>query len=347
MRFIGNKQKLVNFLYNPIKGLESENYTFLDLFSGTTSVAQFIKQKGYRVISNDLLHFSFILQKAYIENNDYPIFETLCGTNTKDQYQLVIEKLNSITPESDFIHCNYTEDGSGMKSRNYFSKNNACKIDSIRNQIDIWKRDNEVTALEANILLASLIEAVPYVSNIAGTYGAALKIDDPRKFKPIKMNKIKLINNFRNNQAFNVDGMQLLKHIEADILYVDPPYNARQYPANYHILEQVAIWDKHIRDDTSTGLRNYDTQKSKFCSKKEVNDEFAKLIELAVKEAKISHLLFSYSTDGLMSHEYMEDLMSSYGKTEVYKHEYQRYKSNSNGESANEVAELLFHLSLV
>lgn len=38
--------------------------------------------------------------------------------------------------------------------------------------------------------------------------------------------------------------MELITQIKGvDILYLDPPYNERQYAPKYHILETIAKWD--------------------------------------------------------------------------------------------------------
>ena len=128
-------------------------------------------------------------------------------------------------------------------------------------------------------LLAGLIEAVPYISNIAGTYGAYLKHWDKRTNKKLELVRIKTIKNSMSNMCFNEDSNELIKKISGDILYIDPPYNSRQYATNYHLLETISRYD-NPNIYGKTGLRPYQDLKSKYCLKREVVDTFSNLINV-------------------------------------------------------------------
>ena len=109
-------------------------------------------------------------------------------------------------------------------------------------------------------------------------------------------------------KVYNEDINELINKIHGDVLYLDPPYNARQYCTNYHILETIARYDNpEIKG--KTGLRNYDTQKSKYCSKRTVKSEFEDLI----KKANFKYIFLSYNNEGLMSVDVIKDIMSKYG----------------------------------
>src|SRR5579884_676650 len=77
MRFIGNKEKLLNNIYQITLSTGIHKGVFCDFFSGTTNVGRFFKEKGFKIISSDLLYFSYVLQEAYIKNNVEPKFEKL------------------------------------------------------------------------------------------------------------------------------------------------------------------------------------------------------------------------------------------------------------------------------
>ena len=77
MRFIGNKEKLVDWIYDEIRSAGVKEGLFFDFFSGTTNVAKHFKRKGYQIVSSDLLFTSYVLQRAYIKNNDTPEFKNL------------------------------------------------------------------------------------------------------------------------------------------------------------------------------------------------------------------------------------------------------------------------------
>ena len=213
----------------------------------------------------------------------------------------------------------------------YFTAENARRIDFIRTTIEQWKNDKKISETEYYYLLTSLIEAVPSVSNITGTYGAYLKNWDKRAFKKIELPQFSVENNNRQNKAFNEDVFTLEKHISGDILYIDPPYNSRQYASNYHVLETIARYDNPVLTGV-TGMRPYQNQKSVFCSKTEVNDAFVQL----VKNADFSHIIMSYSSQGLMTADFIEKTLKDNGISTTFtlqKIPYRKYKSKIYDES--------------
>lgn len=127
----------------------------------------------------------------------------------------------------------------------------------------------------------------------------------------------------QKNEVYNEDANLLIKKIKGDILYLDPPYNTRQYGANYHLLNTIALYDDFIPRG-KTGLREYN--KSKYCSKNSVLDEFESLI----KAANFKYIFLSYNNEGLMSLEEIKEIMSKYGKYSVCKKEYSRFKADNN-----------------
>lgn len=134
-----------------------------------------------------------------------------------------------------FIARNYSPmEGS---QRMYLSPANAMRIDFIRETIGSWREGNLISEEEFCYLLACLIEGVPSVSNITGTYGAYLKTWEKRSYKEFEMVRLPVIDNGRENRCFHTDANKLIGEIEGDILYMDPPYNTRQYAPNYHLLE--------------------------------------------------------------------------------------------------------------
>ncbi len=345
MRFIGNKQKLLEFILSKIREHKIGRGILIDIFSGTTNVAKFFKRLDYPVISNDLLCFSYIFQRAYIQNNRQPLFRGLKKIVNQSSLSSVIECLNSLKGVEGFMYNNFTKGGTSNKeySRNYLSEENARKIDAIRDKIEQWKIKKIVTEEEYFILLTSLIEAVPYVSNIAGTYGAFLKIDDPRKYKPLTLKNPEIIINKNKNFAFNEDGNELIKKIKGDVLYIDPPYNSRQYAPNYHLLEHIAIWDKKVMDN-KTGLRDYNKQKSLYCAKNKVYHVTLDLIEKAINKAQVKHILFSYNNEGLLEDYQIKEIFDKFGKVYFYKKSYPRFTHRNNHRKNTE--EYLFYLSV-
>jgi adenine-specific DNA-methyltransferase len=342
LRFIGSKilllEEIEKVILSNIKSIE--DLSFCDMFSGTASVARYFK-KDFKILSNDLLCFSYILQKATIENNNIPKFNKLKEILNIDpiKYFNNIEVTINMLNAKPFIYENYSPNE--KSERLYLSNKNALKIDYIRQKIEEWRGDRYIDDREYFYLIASLIEAIPYVSNIAGTYGAYLKHWDKRSFKDIELLDFDILDNKKENSSFNQNANSLVFSINGDILYIDPPYNHRQYAPNYHLLETVARYDNPEIYGV-TGMRPYDDIKSQYCVKKKVLSEFEKLIEVA----NFRYIVISYSTEGIMSEKDIEGVLKSYGKKETYsltKIPYRRYKHRA-GHIEHNLEELIFFI---
>lgn len=332
MRFIGSKKSLLkeieSILPTYIKG-----QTFCDIFSGTACVARYFKQK-YKIISNDLLYFSYVLQKAYLCNNERPAFMGL-ELNPLEFLNNNMKNLNNA-----FFYENYSPNK--HSERMFFTNENALKIDFIRQTIEEWYIQNNINQDEYFYLLACLIESVPFISNTTGTYGAYLKNWDKRALKTLRLNPLELTTtNISKHFIFNKDARELIKEISGDILYLDPPYNSRQYGANYHILETIARYD-NPQIKGKVGTREYAELKSKFCNSKKALSE----LEYIVKEANFEHIILSYNDEGIMNMLEIENLLRQYAKFESYKIKkipYKRYKRTS-GDTKKHINELLFYI---
>jgi len=143
-------------------------------------------------------------------------------------------------------------------------------------------------------LLASLLESADKVANTASVYGAFLKHFKKSAQKDLVLTSAKFEKNCNTHQVFNEDSNQLIKKIRGDILYLDPPYNQRQYGANYHLLNTIALYDD-FETKGKTSMRDY--QRSNYCKKSEVKNNFEDL----VKSADFKYIFLSYNNEGLMS----------------------------------------------
>lgn len=243
MRYIGNKTNLLKNINQVIKdNCDGNEKVFCDLFSGTSSVARFFKNR-YKIISNDILYFSYVLQRATITNNEIPDFEKLKNKLNVENVLDYLETININRKKyKTFIYDNYSPNDNC--ERMYLTPENAKRIDYIRTTIEKWKKENLIKENEYFYLLATLIEGVPFVSNITGTYGAYLKDWDKRAFKKFEMIRLNIVNNNEENECYREDANELIKKVSGDILYIDPPYNSRQYLPNYHLLETIARYDE-------------------------------------------------------------------------------------------------------
>ena len=340
MRFIGCKTLLLDKIKEVIDENAPEAKTFCDIFSGTSVVSRYFKQ-WYEITSNDILYFSFVLQRATVENDTLPSFSGLDQLGIDDPVQYFNEmkpaEMETLEQEKRFFQNTYAPTGGRM----YINDENALRIDYARNTVEDWHNSSLITDDEYFYLVAFFVEGVPFVSNISGTYGAFHKQWEKRSYKKFELFRLDVLTNNKNNKCYNEDGVELLKRLEGDVLYIDPPYNGRQYLPNYHVLETAAKYDfPEVRGVTAQ--RPYENNKSDFCLKGKVIEAFSNLIE----NAQYGHIILSYSTDGLMSVEDIEAIMKKYGIADtfrIYEIPYRRYKSRTQGKK-DELKELLVYV---
>ncbi len=340
MRYIGSKKNLLSEIDSTIFPFKKTNKysSFCDLFSGTAVVAQYFK-KDFQVISNDLLYFSYVFQKAVIENNYEPKFIKFIKEFGKDPltYLSEINEKKFKLIEDPFIHDNYSP--TKKCDRKYLSNENALLIDIYRQLINLWKKQKLINENEFFYLVAALVQSVPYVSNIAGTYGAFLKHWDHRSANRLTLRKFDITSNGKDNKSYNEDSNELIKKISGDILYIDPPYNHRQYSSNYHLLETIARYDKPVVKGV-TGVRNDKSLFSRFSSVPKVHAAFSDLIE----KANFKVIVISYSNEGLMKEDEIADILEKNAKKSSLKIQtipYRRYK-RTNEDIKHNLNELLF-----
>ena len=310
MNYIGSKQKLSGFIKQSIYSVVGTNIAdkiFCDLFAGTGIVGRIFKTEVKQIISNDIEYYSFVLNRNYI------------GNHTAIDYQYLIDELNNTKGVSGRIFVEYSENGQAQ--RKYFSEYNGKKIDSVRQKIEYWKNKGELTDNQYYFLLASLLESADKVANTASVYGAFLKHIKRSAQKNIIVEPAMFTINNNKHLVYNTDSNELIKKIEGDILYLDPPYNTRQYGANYHLLNTIAKYDNFIPKG-KTGLPNY--IKSDYCSKNRVKQAF----EVLMQKAQFKYIFLSYNNEGLMSSEDIKSIMSKYGKYDLISTDYQRFRAD-------------------
>ncbi|MCM3585015.1 Dam family site-specific DNA-(adenine-N6)-methyltransferase [Mesobacillus maritimus] len=244
-RYLGSKQKMLDFIYNTVVNNTTGIYTVADIFGGTGSVAEIFRSKGKRIIINDILHSNFI---SYL---------TWFGSDEVDYSKIkkYINELNSLESKED----NYVSLNFGDK---YFSMENARKIGVIRERIEEYTDLNE---REKAFLITSLIYAMDKVANTVGHYDAYRhKMDS---LKPIQLRVPELYHNL-DNEIYCDDANELVRRIKADLVYIDTPYNSRQYGDAYHLLENIVDWNKPDLTGIAMKMVNRQHIKSDYSTKK-------------------------------------------------------------------------------
>lgn len=247
-RYIGSKYRMINFIKETMSKEKIEYSSFLDLFGGTGIVGDFFNDQKTKVYVNDLLKSNYISYLAWFGNEKID----------KNKVKKYIEKYNSLTVlEDNYFSLNF--------SNTYFNEENCKKIGFIREDIEDNYTNNNLNIRERAILITSLLYAMDKIANTVGHYDAYRKNGDLNKKLELCMLNLKSNTNNKNNKIFNEDSNELVRSLKADVVYIDPPYNSRQYSDAYHLLENVAIWEKgEVHGVAKKMERN--RIKSKYCS---------------------------------------------------------------------------------
>jgi adenine-specific DNA-methyltransferase len=338
MRYLGNKESLLNFIDDVLqmhraRSTPNEPLCVCDPFTGTTSVARHLKRQDWRVVSGDLMTYSYAFQHAYIGLNEAPAFAGVVEAGVLDPnivlpvpLQRVIAHLNNLRGVEGYCYWHYSPDG--PEGRRYFTSANALRIDAIRAAIREWWDMGWLTESERYLLVAALIEAVSRVANVAGTYAAYLKGWDGRAHKPLVLHMPGIVHSGHAHSVNLADANELVPGQECDLLYVDPPYNSRQYSTNYHLLETLARGDEPELRGVA-GLRTDNGQRSAYCKTGVAEEQLSDLIN----SARAKWILMSYNSEGLIPHDRVVEILAQKGNVEVYACEYPRYRSDADGDN--------------
>lgn len=319
MRYIGSKGLMLENIQSVINQCTRDVHVVTDIFAGTGTVSRFFKENGYSVLSNDFLYFSYVLNKGVLEMN-VPITSKL---------REMITYLNSLSVENSpwfdletaFIYNNYAPHD--RCERMYFQCKNALKIDLVRQEIERLR--GEIAATEYFYLLSLLLNAVPYVSNITGTYGAYLKYWDKRTFNDLTLEEVDIQPSNARCKCFNQNATMFARQVECDLVYLDPPYNGRQYMPNYHILETIARYD-YPEIKGVTGVRVDPEKMSDFCKKSRAEAAFRDLFDAL----NCRYILLSYNNEGLLDTDTMSQIVCDFGQSDTFRlfeYDYRRYKN--------------------
>lgn len=323
----------------------------VDPFCGTASVARELKRVGFAVTAADIMRYAYVFARAYVELTDEPAVDCLARALDLRARSLdgVLAHLNALPPAPGFMHEQFSPAGSegGRHGRMYFTPENAARIDAVRGALDDWCKRGLLEEDAYHALLAALIEAADRVANTTGVYAAFVKSWQPNALKPLEL-RIDGIVEGNSCHARQADAVELVENHEPfDLLYLDPPYNARQYAGYYHIPEIIAMgwFDAPPPLRGKTGLPPDAHKRSDWCRTRHCEAVFERL----VSTARWRHIVMSYNAEGIIPESTIERVLKENGRRSTYrryKTRYRRYRSDADGENrryrGDEVEEYLY-----
>lgn len=225
-RYLGSKTKLLYFIDSILETEKIEFNSFADIFAGTGAVANHFYNRS-NIIINDILDSNSHIYLAYFGKEE--IREKKLKEYLKHYNSIDVKKY-----DDNYFSKNF--------SNTYFDKENSKKIGIIRDDIEKLFEEKIITNREKSYLLTSLIYALDRIANTVGHYDAYRKIAIPRK--KLFLLPLDITNSKYTAEIYKDDANNLVKRIKADVVYIDPPYNSRQYSDSYHLLENIATWKK-------------------------------------------------------------------------------------------------------
>lgn len=404
MRFLGKKANLLPRIDALLRarGLEPPGL-FLDPFTGSASVARHMRQRGWKVVAGDLMQcaalqaraalgferpsaMSRVLQAPEVEE----FLRSAEGRAAVQATALPSEALGPQAPHAleeywplravvaflnvgaagaeGLVFCQYSPEGPA--GRGYFTPHNARRIDGVRAALAAWRRRGLLDELEATLLSAALLDAVDRVANISGTYGAFLKSWAANALQPFAL-AVPFIPAGPVGVALRCDAAALARRVECQVAYLDPPYNQRQYPRFFHVLEVLALLESGANEEEveadlggTTGLPRglLEDRLSRFCMKRQRGGAGVKPAEEALRELLVGlrarHVVMSYTEEGALDREAVLGAFSQVfpgfdARRDVQEVERKRFRSDADrtgreyrrldGRGRNRVAEWLIY----
>ncbi len=313
-RFLGNKFKLLNFIEDVVRENCSDIHVFADLFAGTGSVASAFAD-DCKLITNDILYSNYISHVAWFSHQKID----------KDKVSKMLSEFNMLkTNQRNYMSINFAD--------TYFSKSVCSKIGVIRETIERESKSGDLNEHERALLITSLLYAMDRIAHTCGHYDAYRQTGTYDGDLELGMPNVRE-HNHADNEFFNMDINTLAPNIEADIVYLDPPYNSRQYCDAYHLLENVASWKKPAVKGVARKM-DRTSLKSDYCTK-----NAAEAFDDLVRNLHSRYILLSYNnmskkgddrSNAKISDEEIMQSLSEKGEVKVFTTDYKAFTTGKS-----------------
>ncbi len=307
IKYLGSKRTLLPVIIDAVRHVEGAR-TVLDLFSGTARVGHALKAAGFRVISNDHNAYAATLARCYVQADREDVLA--------DAERLVAE-FNALPGRAGYITATFCEQA------RFFQPRNGERIDAIRDAIAAKSLEPELEA----VMLVSLMEAADRVDSTTGVQMAYLKKWAPRSFNTMELRVPAVLPRAAGGkgQSLGLDALEATATVDADIAYIDPPYNQHSYLGNYHIWETLVRWDAPPIYGVACKRDDVRRRQSVFNSR----PRFEQAMRDMLSAVRAPVLIVSFSNEGFLERERFEELLAGlWGgacTVETIENDYRRY----------------------
>ncbi|CAG1005271.1 Modification methylase FokI [Phycisphaerales bacterium] len=288
IKYIGSKRTLLPVILDAVRAVPDAS-TVIDLFSGTSRVGHALKAAGYRVLANDHNAYAAALARCYVEADA----EDVLADATR-----LVHELNALPGRA-----GYFTDTFCVKSR-FVHPRNGERIDAIREAIAAKSLPPELEA----VMLVSLMEAADRVDSTTGLQMAYLKDWAPRAHNSLELRVPAVLprSPHGKGRATCLDALDAAALFEADIAYIDPPYNQHSYLGNYHVWESLVRWDKPAIYGIACKRVDVRERQSIFNSR----PRFAESLRAVFAAVSAPVIILSFSNEGFIARKEIEAMLA-------------------------------------
>lgn len=324
IKYIGSKRALLGHVTGAVVGLLPAGGRVCDLFSGTARVGHALKRQGFQVWSNDHNAYAHTLATAYVQAD---------RERWLAPAEAVLAELREVRPVAGWFTQAFCEDA------RYFHPDNGARIDAMRERIETLSLEPELKA----VVLVSLMEAADRVDSTAGVQMAYMKRWAPRALKALELRLPDVLPSVGAPcRATRGDAVEMAAEVEADLVYLDPPYNQHSYLGNYHVWESLVLWDRPETYGVANKRIDVKTRKSAFNSRPGIGPALRAVIE----RVRAPNLIVSFNDEGYLSRADLVEMLSARGHVQVVEIAHPRYVGarigihNPKGEKVGQVGRL-------
>lgn len=324
IKYLGSKRLFLDQIQDAVFSHFPEAQTFLDLFAGTSRVGHAMKKAGLCVTSNDYLSYAYTLAQCYVEADRQDV---------EHDATLLLAELQKTPAKGGWFTQNFCEQA------RFIHPKNGAKIEAIRCAIEKKSLSPDLKS----VLLTSLIEAADRVDSTCGVQMAYLKSWAKRAHNDLELRMPDLVEASPHGKGRALLGLaQDHASTKVDVAYLDPPYNQHSYLGNYHLWETLVKFDEPELYGIAQKRVEVRSKKSAFNRKREALEAMKKCVEKL--NAKL--ILVSFSDEGYISKNDMQDLLKTRGEVTTLTRDYKRYvgaqigQHNLKGERVGKVSHL-------